>query len=154
MGIQVAVATVPETEAADTAESARAPLTLEYLNKINCRRAARWHKDGITEWSISDWAVAMAGEAGEVCDAVKKLRRIETDTVRMSVMPRLGDEALLRQADTRREREAAIVEIGKEIGDTLGYLDLLATRCGLSLEEVFIQKFNEVSEKYSFPERF
>jgi len=59
-------------------------LNLEHLRFINAARAARWHKGGIESWSITDWSNAMAGEMGEACNAVKKLRRIEDEIANLS----------------------------------------------------------------------
>lgn len=112
------------------------------FSAINVQRCARWHKAGIEEWSISDWATAMAGEAGEVCNAVKKLRRIECDAANINDAH--------RQLSTR---EQAILAIGEEIADTVIYLDILAHRLGLNLAEEIAAKFNKTSERYGFPER-
>jgi NTP pyrophosphatase (non-canonical NTP hydrolase) len=117
-------------------------MTFQHLAAINFARAIRWHKAGLESWSIADWAVAMAGEAGEVCNAVKKLRRILGQTANIS------DED--RQLNSEKE---AIEKIGNEIADTVIYCDLLAQRCGLSLAEIIRAKFNKTSETYGFPER-
>ena len=118
-------------------------LTFHRLSQANLSRAKRWHKGGLDEWSVSDWAVAMAGEAGEACNAIKKLRRVEENIANLS-------ESADRQLSTRAE---AIAAIGAELADTAIYLDLLAQRLGLNLAEEIIAKFNKVSERYEFPER-
>lgn len=84
----------------------------------------------------------MAGEAGEICNSVKKLRRLESEYQSKNEPG--------RQIDSK---EQAIKEIGEEIADTLLYLDLLALRCGLNLEKEVINKFNKTSDKYGFPEK-
>ncbi len=112
------------------------------FRKTNRARAERWHKGGIFEWSVSDWAMAMAGEAGEVCNAVKKLRRIQDD------LPNISDSD--RQLSTAK---AAVDAIGEELADTFIYLDLLAQRLDIDLLDVIVKKFNKVSERYGFPER-
>lgn len=117
-------------------------LTFEQVSDTNLSRADRWHKNGIEEWSIADWAVAMAGEAGEVCNAVKKLRRIEDEIANISEPE--------RQLSTRAE---AIAKIGEELADTYIYLDLLASRLAIDLPAVIVAKFNATSERYGFPER-
>ncbi len=95
-------------------------LTFAQLSEANLRRAVKWHKGGLDEWSVSDWATAMAGEAGEVCNAVKKLRRIEDEIANVSEPE--------RQISTRAE---AIKKIDDEIADTVIYLDAVGTahRC-------------------------
>lgn len=108
------------------------------ISAINLRRALRWHKGGLEEWTPSDWACAMAGEAGEVCNAVKKLNRIDRG---------------IQQAKGPKTREEAIAEIAKEIGDTFIYLDLLAQRLGIDIAQAIADTFNRVSEREGFPER-
>ena len=110
------------------------------INKI---RAKRWHHGAITNWSISDWLMAMAGEAGEACNAGKKLRRIEEQIANISIEPE-------RQLSNV---EDAYDKIAEELADTVIYCDLVAARIGRSLEDAIKAKFNKVSEQYGFPER-
>lgn len=117
-------------------------LTFDEVTRVNVARCDRWHTGGIADWSVADWALAMAGEAGEVCNAVKKLRRVEDEIANISDPD--------RQLSTREE---AIKKIGEEIADTFLYLNLLACRLGLSLPDEVIAKFNSTSERYGFPER-
>jgi NTP pyrophosphatase (non-canonical NTP hydrolase) len=123
-------------------EPTRKALTFQEVRAVNVARCNRWHPNGLASWSVADWAVAMAGEAGEVCNAVKKLRRVEDDLANLND----GD----RHLDTRVK---AVAQIGEEIADTFLYLNLLAARLGIDLESEVIAKFNSVSEKYGFPER-
>lgn len=113
-------------------------MNLETISKINLVRALIWHKGGLDEWSAADWSNAMAGEAGEVCNAVKKLRRLECGIV---------------QAKGPATREAAIAEIATEIGDTFLYLDLLAARLGIDFAAAIVDTFNRVSEREGFAQR-
>lgn len=114
-------------------------LTFNFLRDINTKRAELWHKGGLTEWSISDWAVAMAGEAGEVCDAVKKLNRMNSG---------------FTSANNPPSQKEAYAAIAQEIGDTVLYLDLLASRCGLKLEDCVRETFNRVTRREAFGEDF
>jgi hypothetical protein len=59
-------------------------LSFAELRGQNTTRCNRWHLGGIEEWTVSDWAVAMLGEAGEAANAVKKLRRIETGALNLN----------------------------------------------------------------------
>lgn len=113
-------------------------LTFEEVREKVLARSNRWHKGGIEEWSVSDWALAMVGEAGEVANAVKKLRRLECGTP-AAKGPKTEDEAV-----------AAIAE---EIGGVFLYLLQLAERLGLSLQECVVDEFNRVSEREGFLER-
>jgi NTP pyrophosphatase (non-canonical NTP hydrolase) len=74
----------------------------------------------------------MAGEAGEVCNAVKKLRRLEDGT---------------NPAKDPQTESEAIKDIGAELADTVIYCDLLAARLGLDLSVEIRAKFNEVSRR-------
>ena len=78
------------------------------------------------DWSPSDWATALAGEVGEACNLIKKMRRGE---------------------------EIPIEEIGYEIADAVIYADLLCTRLGISLETAIRSKFNLVSERVNSPRK-
>jgi|SRR3989338_4344526 len=89
------------------------------LEKANLERCNKSFF-GINEWSPTDWATALAGECGEACNLIKKMRRGENIDIN---------------------------EIGKELADVVGYADLLATRLGLSLGECVRDKFNEVSDR-------
>lgn len=113
-------------------------LTFETLAGINLSRALRWHKGGLQEWSISDWAVATAGECGEMCNAVKKLNRVEH---------------AMQQKAGPQDYETALNAVKMEIGDTAVYLDLLAQRLGLTLEDCIRDTFNRISQREGFPER-
>lgn len=117
-------------------------LNFTELRAANAARCGRWHQGGIEEWSVADWAVAMVGEAGEACNAIKKLRRIETGALNLNEPGRQLDE-----------RGLALSAIGEELADTLIYLDLLALRLGIDLGLAVVRKFNKVSERYGFPER-
>lgn len=116
--------------------------TFREYSAINKRRAERWHRGSIESWSLADWSNAMAGEAGEVCNAVKKFRRLE-------------DKLVAHDGDTPQPQnfEAARAVIGKEIGDVFAYLDLLAQRVGLDTWTCVRDTFNQISKREGFPER-
>lgn len=125
-----------------TSEAARG-LTFEQFAEINLQRAKRWHDGDIAMWSVSDWLMAMAGEAGEACNAGKKLRRIEEQIANLSAEP----ERQLSDKDT------ALDKIAEELADTVIYCDLVAARISRSLVAAIQEKFNAVSKRYGFPER-
>jgi NTP pyrophosphatase (non-canonical NTP hydrolase) len=111
-------------------------LNLDQIREQNVARANKWHGGSFKDWSLSDWAVAMAGEAGEVCDVIKKLNRIR--------------DGLAGNKLTEAELN---VELGKEIADTFLYLDLLAARANINMSYCIRQKFNEVSEREGFDQK-
>lgn len=106
------------------------------ISRINLQRCLRWHPDGIKSWSLSDWAVALAGEAGELCNVIKKMNRVRDGLV--------GNKA--GEADFR-------TQLKNEIADVYLYLDLICAREGIDLAEAVRDKFNEVSERIGAPER-
>lgn len=118
-------------------------VTLRALQEINVVRASRWHPGGLAEWSALEWAAAMAGEAGEACNAAKKLKRAETGIKNINHEPgrSLTDIEIARKA------------VGREVADTIIYGVLLAARCGVEIEAAVTEAFNRKSEEYGFPER-
>lgn len=118
-------------------------LTFAEFSATNLERAKRWHRGDIAMWTISDWLMAMAGEAGEACNAGKKLKRIEEDILNFSTDPHRHIV----------NKEDAFDKIVEELADTVIYCDLVAHRINRSLVKAIIAKFNLVSERYQFPER-
>lgn len=102
--------------------------TLRIANVTRCEEV--FHP--VTDWSPTDWACAMAGEMGEACNAVKKLRRFDHGT------------------NTKKDPQTiddAVAEVAKELADTVIYADLLAARLGIDLEAAITEKFNVVSDR-------
>lgn len=118
-------------------------LNFRELALINLQRAQRWHKrGGIAEWNAAEWSNAMAGEAGEACNATKKLRRIEC-----AMQQADGDTPAPKTIDQ------AVQKILKEVGDTVIYADLLCQRVGGTMEDAVRLAFNSVSDREGFPEK-
>lgn len=92
-------------------------MNFDQISAVSLERAKIWHPGGLEDWSVSDWTVATAGEAGEVCNAIKKLKRVE-----QKISQKAGPQDLV----------TAQREVGTEVGDTYLYLDLLAQRIGSS----------------------
>ena len=80
-----------------------------------------------SDWSLGEWMCATAGELGEAANIIKKIRR--------------GDFSL----------EEARVDLGKELADTLCYLDILAFRAGINLSKAYREKFNAISLRVGSP---
>lgn len=100
-------------------------LQYRHLTEANAIRCSHYGHD-LTDWSPTDWACALAGEVGELCNFIKKMRRGDT------VDP--GD-------------------VEKELADVAIYLDLLAQRLGVNLGDAIIAKFNQSSRKIGSPVR-
>jgi NTP pyrophosphatase (non-canonical NTP hydrolase) len=111
-------------------------LTFKIFRETNMSRCLRWHPRGFQEWSLSDWAVATAGELGEALNVIKKLNR-ERDGI-------VGNTLSIP------ELEASLAD---ELADTAIYLDLLAASVGIDMAQAIAAKFNRTSEKNGFPER-
>lgn len=80
----------------------------------------------IDDWTPAEWGCALAGETGELCNMLKKIRR--------------GENVDLK-------------EVAHEIGDVFAYLDLVAASLGIDLEKAIIDKWNVVSERRGWHER-
>ena len=94
-------------------------MTIKFFQKINKIRCEQmYHK--IDDWSESDWAVALAGETGELCNFIKKRRR--------------GDDI-------------HVSDCAKELADVVTYAVLFAEKLNIDLETYLIDKFNEVSDR-------
>lgn len=115
-------------------------LFFENLRSVNIERCKRWHgKKGVNDWSISEWLMALAGEAGEACNAGKKRLRLVK-----------GNQ---QHGDVPANIEAATAAIMGELADVVIYADMCATRLGMSLGDAVREKFNQISEREGFPER-
>lgn len=128
-----AIEGLPASELATDLSLLASSFNLDFneLRGVNTRRCEEvFHP--LQDWSPCDWATAMAGECGEACNKVKKLRRLD------------GADAAL---DTEAKREELKGEIAKELADLVIYADLLAARLGINLGSAVIEKFNAVSEE-------
>jgi NTP pyrophosphatase (non-canonical NTP hydrolase) len=112
-------------------------LTFSGLREVNVTRCKRWHPPESTPWTSADWSNALCGEAGELANVIKKLRRHETGARNE------GDPTV----------EQLTVMAGAELADVVIYADLVAHHLGIDLGAAIADKFNKVSRKYGFPER-
>ena len=111
-------------------------LNFAMLARANIIRCKRWHDP--ESWSPQMWGLAAAGEMGECCNALKKLHR--------------HDEGIQQNA-APKSRDQLVQDVAMEIGDTVVYLDLLAERLGLRLEDCVRDTFNRISVREAFPDR-
>lgn len=98
---------------------------LEELREANLARQAKW--PGNDQADVAFRAIEVAGEAGELMEAVKKWLRAERGIK--------GSTATLR-------------DIAGEMCDVLVALDLLANELGIDLAYELPFKFNATSRKY------
>lgn len=109
------------------------------LREANVRRCGEvFHP--LESWSLTDWACAAAGEMGEACNVVKKIRRLHSQRA----------QETKPSQKTLGELEAALAE---ELADVVIYVDLLAARADINLVEAVRAKFNKVSIERGSKER-
>lgn len=100
-------------------------MSFNVLRDANRNRQTEW--PGNDKADIAFRAIEVAGEAGEVSEAIKKFLRAERG---------------IKGSTATKEDVAA------EMGDLLVSLDLLADSLGIDLGEAVRAKFNATSEKY------
>lgn len=107
-------------------------LSFEHFSNANRERceAPDGFRHKVSGWSEAEWLAAATGEMGEVAHVVKAMLRKRDGLISNT----LSDEELQNM-------------LGEEIADTIIYLDLLAQKAGLSIEEAIRNKFNTMSEK-------
>ena len=113
------------------------PNQLRVLNRLRC---SRWHDPMTDDWTLGDWGNAFGGEAGELQNVVKKLRRHESGASLTYNTP---------------ERDALLAKFEEEVADVLLYLDLLCWKAGVSPNQVIRglrDKFNLVSQAQGWDE--
>lgn len=100
------------------------------LREANVLRQVVWHPDFKPDLSFR--GVELAGEAGEVCNVIKKLER-----------ERLG---LRGSRDTK-------AHLAEELADVVICADLIAISMGIDLRVAVVMKFNATSAKVGLPHR-
>ncbi|MBP5855695.1 MazG-like family protein [Marivibrio halodurans] len=106
-------------------------LALRELAEYNSIRCREWQgPNGIASWSLSDWAVEMAGETGEACNIVKKMNRIRDDVER-----------------SNEDSQELHRKLADELADVVISASLLALRAGINLDRAVVEKFNATSKK-------
>lgn len=102
------------------------------FNRRRCE-APNGFNHPVNQWSLSDWMTATAGELGEAANIIKKLNRVR--------------DGIPGNSETE---EQLIAALATELADTFCYLDLLAQRAGVNLEDAVIDKFNAVSKRIGY----
>lgn len=102
------------------------------LREANLARREVWHALNTEQWGLVDWTNELAGETGEACDVVKKIRRVETGVTK-------------RGPRTKGELYEAL---WKEIADVVIVADLVGAEAGFLLGVAVREKFNEVTRKH------
>lgn len=110
-------------------------LIFESLKIANKDRAEKLYNQPIKDTLITDWVVALAGECGEFCNVIKKLRRLQTG---------LGK---FNYKEGEQEVKNLLQQAKDEIGDLIIYADIIAQALDIDLGEAVKDKFNEVSKR-------
>lgn len=103
---------------------------LARLRKVNAERWAAW--SGSSDADPLFMSNEFAGEAGEVCNVVKKL---------------------VRETRGWKGSRSSVEDLGDEIADAVICLDSLARAYGLNLADVVTVKFDKTSIANGFPHR-
>lgn len=101
-------------------------MTFDDLRTANNERQKLWEASGA--FSLEYLGCALAGEVGEACNVIKKLARAKLTDI--------GSKATANQ-------------LAEELADCIIYIDLIARREGIDLEDAVRTKFNAVSNKYN-----
>lgn len=112
-------------------------LTFGKLQNASRSRASRWNGPG-QQWTLLEWAGALCGEAGEMANVAKKIRRLDLGMV---------------QGDVKKNRDQLRRDLGEELADVVCYAACLANEAGIDLEGAIVHKFNSISAREGFPER-
>lgn len=116
-------------------------MNLSEFQKVNTARATKWHKNGMDDWSLLEWAGAMCGEAGEAANVAKKIKRIENE------LP--NKEAGIDTADLITLK----MKLATECADTIIYALLILSQLNVDASDEIRHVFNKKSMEYGFDER-
>jgi hypothetical protein len=122
----------------------RSDLSFNDLRDVNVERCKAAFDHELSDWSLLEWAGAMAGEAGETANIAKKIKRIDERARKK------GDGADPRVVKLRKKLVRKLII---EVADTVTYGDLLVSAAGGSLGKAVRQKFNQVSKEKGVPHR-
>lgn len=119
-----------------------AGINLSDFQEINFKRAERWHSDDPSQWSLLEWAGAMAGEtAGEACNIAKKLRRLDFSLPNREAGLDASNELHLK------------TKLAHEVCDSIIYGLIILSHLNVDASTALAVVFNKKSEEYGFPER-
>lgn len=104
----------------------------ELTNSLRCKESFHPIKDWTPEW----YFLSMVSEFGEMGNFLKKIHRLDSK-----------NNAHLSKKQRENKRKKLLKEVGKEIADVQAYLSLLALSLDIKLEDVLVDKFNEVSDR-------
>lgn len=104
----------------------REQLTIDHLQTT----ILNLQKEKFKPWSLTYFGNAIAGETGELCNMIKKVARLE--------------EGIATNNDLELTEETKL-RMGKELADIIFYASCIASKLGISLEQVIRIKFHELT---------
>jgi NTP pyrophosphatase (non-canonical NTP hydrolase) len=107
------------------AQAPATPLTFQELRTANAARQLEWDEDN--QLTLAYRGNEFAGEAGEVCNVIKKLER-----------ERMG---------IRGSRDT-VEHLAEELADAVMTADLIANQAGIDLSAAIVKKFNATSAQH------
>lgn len=111
-------------------DNRKANMKFEDLRNANSERQKEWPGDDQAD--VAFRTIEVAGEFGEVAEAIKKFLRAERGI---------------------KGSTATLEDIADEMADSIIALDLLAGQLGVDLGAAVARKFNKTSEKYGLTTR-
>jgi NTP pyrophosphatase (non-canonical NTP hydrolase) len=140
------IMTTPANSIGEAMAHSLTGLTFDALRAANVKRCeSAFHP--LAEWSPTDWACSLAGECGEACNEVKKLRRIAESPEALAAKTNTPN----KYAEGDEQYAARTEKVGHELADIVIYADLLAARLGINLADAVAAKFNTVSDRVGSP---
>lgn len=124
------------TEARDVDMYGVRDLSFSELRAANSERNVQWTGEA-EPWGPADHVLEFVGEFGEMCNVLKKLKRISQGMI----------------GNKPEEADALRAQLADEMGDAQICLDLLANSVGVDLGAATRSKFNKTSVKHGFPQR-
>lgn len=101
-------------------------MTFDVFQEVNARRCREVWREELKDWTLDDWAHALAAEVGEVNQVFVRVK-----------------QGRLPQTEKR-------AELLKELADVICFADLMITALQGNTESVVIAKFDEVSVRHGW----
>lgn len=106
------------------------------VNRARCESEEGFNHN-LSDWSTSDWFLAMLGEFGEAANIAKKLNRVR--------------DGIPGNTETEDELRVALE---RELADTFIYFDLLCQSVGVDVGDVVQAVFDRKSKQIGYPSVF
>src|ERR1700677_897525 len=124
-----------ESHSSIEGEEKKVKLDISVFSKLSAERAETGFKT-YRNVPILYWTTALCGEAGELCNMIKKIERV-----------RYGG---IDGGSTYTAADLEKADIAEEIGGVFIYLNLLSSLLEIDMEEAIIKTFHDKSKKYRF----